>query len=372
MKNSYLKISKIIKDRELNFKILENKEWFDKYFDGIHFDIVCNKCFTTKNITYTSLKHSKVFCFNCGKDIRIYTKEDVSNKIKEFNKDIHVIDYMYEGSTKLYNLKLYCDNCTNEWTTSWTKFNRKYNRCCPNCGRTNKNNFIDKYPQYVEMIVNKKDRFLSPFSRDMIEIKCPTCKNIYIKKMCIFTLYPYSCPSCSSGVSLPERFFFNLLKELNVEFETQKIFDNSLYRYDFYIILDGKSYTIETHGQQHYETNNLKGGTQEDLIREINNDIAKRKFSESIGNIHIEINCKKSSMLWLKNNIIKSVGHIFNFDNIDWLKIYMNSSKSSYSKIIELYNEGALNKRQISKIVGVSEATVSRYIKSYLEGCDAS
>ncbi|MEM5599205.1 hypothetical protein AAHB53_28045 [Niallia circulans] len=59
-------------------------------------------------------------------------------------------------------------------------------------------------------------------------------------------------PKCSDGFSIPEKFMFNLLDYLQVDFDYQKVFDWSLgKRYDFYIPM--LNCIIETHGAQHYQ-----------------------------------------------------------------------------------------------------------------------
>ena len=34
-----------------------------------------------------------------------------------------------------------------------------------------------------------------------------------------------TCRKCSDGISYPEKFLYSILEQLNIDFETQKIFD---------------------------------------------------------------------------------------------------------------------------------------------------
>ena len=300
-----------------------------------------------------------------GRDCKPVNKKKIIKAIKGFNVNIHVLDYEFEGSNVNYDLKLYCVECNHEWVTNWTKFNRKYNRCCENCGRENVNRVVDMYPEIIPLLVNDKDKYLAPTSRKYVSVKCDICSNIRDTKMCVFTKKPYSCPSCSGSYSFPERFLFNILKELGCDFVKEKMFEGVKYRYDFLLNHNNTTYTIETHGEQHYKINNFKSGTAEGLEKQIKTDIIKRELSEGMGNVHIEIDCSSTHLQHLKREIIKELGNILYLDTIDWNKIYMDSSKTCYRDAIEMYTGGQTNMTKIAKELNTSIATISRYVSKY-------
>jgi hypothetical protein len=229
----------------------------------------------------------------------------------------------------------------------------------------NKLRFCDEYPDHVHKIVNKWDKFLSPTSRKEIDLYCDCCGLYYKKRMIDFSLSVNSCPRCKSGVSFPERFFRNFLNYLNIQFSPQKTFDGVKYRYDFYFEHNNKTYTVETHGSHHYIINNLVGGTVGDLNNRKKIDLDKREFSESIGNTHIEIDCSKDDLKNLRLNIEGEFHKIFDLSTVNWKKLYMDSSESAFISVIKLYKNGDMSGKMIAKEVGVSGATVSRYISKY-------
>ena len=111
----------------------------------------------------------------------------------------------------------------------------------------------------------------------------------------------------SDGISIPEKFMWNVLKELNIEFKTQlnkKDFDwCQNYKYDFYI--PSLNMVIETHGRQHYEKSD-RGRTLEE--EQLNDKLKKElALNNNIKN-YIIVDCRKSELEWLKENTIKEFG----------------------------------------------------------------
>ena len=168
----------------------------------------------------------------------------------------------------------------------------------------------------------------------------------------------------SDGVSIPEKFMWNVLRELNIEFKTQlnkKDFKwCQSYKYDFYV--SSLDMIIETNGMQHYERGfeSCKGRT---LKEEQKNDRLKKELAlnNNIKN-YVVIDCRKSELEWLKENVIKELNRYFDLSNIDWGLVWNNSLKNLVYEVKRLVEEGCNNK-QIAKILGISEGTVERYKK---------
>lgn len=111
-------------------------------------------------------------------------------------------------------------------------------------------------------------------SNQKVNFKCPDCGKIKNKTLPICELYKrnsISCSYCGDGLSYPEKFMFNILKQLNVDFETEKKFKWCKYkfknkmrqgRYDFYI--PSMNLIIEMDGGWHYKDNSKSGQTKEE------------------------------------------------------------------------------------------------------------
>ena len=166
----------------------------------------------------------------------------------------------------------------------------------------------------------------------------------------------------SDGISIPEKFMWNVLKELNIEFKTQlnkKDFDwCQNYKYDFYI--PSLNMVVETHGEQHYE---VSGRSRRTLEEEQLNDRLKKELAlnNNIKN-YIVVDCRKSELEWLKENTIKELDRYFDLSNIDWNLVWNNSLKNLVYEVKRLVEEG-YNDKQIAEILGINERTIIRYKK---------
>ena len=230
------------------------------------------------------------------------------------------------------------------------------------------------YPQVAEMIVmderNKvtmEDLYkVTPCSHNKYYFKCNECKEGTgnKKEIRVVIRYGFLCEYCSDGLSIPEKFMINILKQLNVEFITQLSKSNFKwcqgYRYDFYI--PSLNMIIETHGSQHYERGfESCGGRARTLEEEQKNDKEKKELALN-NNIksYIVVNCRCSSFDWLKENIIKELTNYFNLSNIDWNLVWENSLKSLVWEVEKLVKEGKSNE-QIANILNINKNTVISY-----------
>lgn len=256
-------------------------------------------------------------------------------------------------------------------------------RRCPYCNTFASNkvhpldSFGTKYPELAKLIYcdengNQVDVFQIPIRSDKkYYFKCDKChrKSSNLKILKNIARRGYSCEYCSDGISIPQKFFGNLFSSLGLEFESEKTFkwgENK--RYDFYI----QSYNmiIEIHGEQHYKKNGFNR-LRRTLTEEQSNDRLKKDLALSNGiKQYIEIDSRESSLLWLKENCIKELGHIFDFKNIDWEYIWELCQSSLVSKSWELWEDGK-DLKTIAKILNVNSATVTKYLKKgfYLGLC---
>lgn len=245
-------------------------------------------------------------------------KRNLTIMDREYRKDIHT------GQNKKW-YKYKCNICG--WDEGWIEEHHLLNyRGCA-CCRRNKivlgiNTIWDTDRWMCNLGVSEEDaKKYTKGSKTKIEVTCPYCgykkttaiNNIYNKKS-------IGC-SCGDGFSYPEKFMFNVLRQLNTEFKIQLNKTTfkwcGEYKYDFY--LPSIKAIIETNGKQHYEnTTSFKNSLQHQ--REI--DELKEKLAKENGiNNYITIDCSKSDMGFIKQHIMNSkLNELFDLSNIDWLK----------------------------------------------------
>ena len=265
---------------------------------------------------------------------------------------------------KWYKYK--CLKCGNE---DWiTEGHLKDGNGCNACGIFPKkivlgiNTIWDKARWMCDLGVSEEDAKNNfPQSANKIEVVCPLCGN---KKKCrIRTVYgdkSIGC-ICDDKQSYPEKFMYSILKQLDIEFETQyspKWINGK--RYDFYI--PKFNAIIEVHGEQHYRHT----GRGRSLQEEQENDKLKEEIALDNGINYIVIDCRESTLNWIKDNILKSkLNNLFDLDNIDWIKCEKFAISNNLIKIACEYkkNNPNMTYTEIGKIMGCERHTIKRWIE---------
>ena len=254
----------------------------------------------------------------------------------------------------------------------------KRNNGCPICGcnKTVKgiNDMYKTNPSLASLLANPEDGYRhSQNSNYKVDWKCPYCSYI-IKNKRISTVNKYglSCPKCGDGISYPEKIMFNVLEQLNIDFIYQLTKTNKewckTYRYDFYFKINNEEYIIETHGIQHYSNiTSFKSCNGRNLQEEQENDKFKKGLAIKNGiksENYIVIDCRKSELEWIKNNILKSkLNNIFDLSKINWLKCHKYACSSLVRQICDLWNSGIRSTKEISEMTKISRSVVIKYLK---------
>jgi DNA-directed RNA polymerase subunit RPC12/RpoP len=239
------------------------------------------------------------------------------------------------------------------------------------------NDIATTNPEYLKYFVDINDAYeYSRSANKEIKVKCPECG--YMKTMTInaLTNTGFSCNKCSDGIPYPEKFMMNVLDQLNIQYEIQKVFDwskkiyhlkpkfkklSGMKKYDFYI--PKLNMIIETHGEQHYRTNFDKLGGR-NIDEEIENDDLKMYLAYNNGIKHyIILDCRKSELEWIKNSIMNSkLNELFDLSKINWLKCHEYACNTNLIKTAcKLWNKG-LGAADISKILKIGHSTVIKYL----------
>lgn len=222
-------------------------------------------------------------------------------------------------------------------------------------------------------------------SRQYIDWICPHCgTEIPHKSISNIVKDGLSCPNCSDKISYPQKLMMHILchirdnylpwMEILTEYSPSWCKYKGLTknyhkgRYDFAIKKEEKILMIiEMDGLYHYVDNKMSGQSffNSDWIDLEKNILAKK----NLGIYPIRIDCKKSELDYIKNNILDSqLNTIFWFwgvnleKDVDWSNCEKRALKSVVKNVCDLYNDG-LHAYQIIEKTGLSRSAVYSYLK---------
>lgn len=149
------------------------------------------------------------------------------------------------------------------------------------------------------------------------------------------------------------------MSQLGVKYTLEKRFYKN-YRYDAYVECFDKKYTIEAHGIQHYKTTWFPI----DIEEQSRIDYNKRSYSESLGNTHIEVDCRYSEFEHLKHNFILEFEPHFDMTKLNWEKIYKGCSSNKLIEACCVKNENKYaTAKEIGVLIGMKTTAVIKYLK---------
>lgn len=201
----------------------------------------------------------------------------------------------------------------------------------------------------VENVETKKK--LTCCSEKTVNVRCPNCGQIKIMKVKDLYKNGVACRKCGDGISYPEKYLFEMLTELEVDFECQKRFGK--YYYDFW--LPGFNMVIEANGMQHYDPNNswYRAGV----------DKTKTQFLIANGINCVSVDCRLSDKDYIKDSIENSdLRNVFDLSIIDYDKCDFAASCSLLIKACKLFDEG-YDIDSIAKEIDSCVDTVRRYLQ---------
>lgn len=266
-----------------------------------------------------------------------------------------------------------CGKCGSEFDMSVGNRTGSNDCNCPFCAgyRVNHTNCLwTTHPEIAKMLKNPQRGYkIIAGSGKKEKFICPNCNHENTKTINSVTNNGLSCSRCSDGISYPEKFIMDLLNQLNVDFETQKIFKwNNGKRYDIYI--EKLKCIIEIHGGHHY-----KDAFYRTMKQVQENDRIKEKLAlENQVKIYIVIDARESNMEFIKNSVIESeISSLFNLSRVNWLQCHSFAFNNSFLRIIcDLWNSGINSVESICKITKLGERIVYRCLKQgkILKICD--
>lgn len=295
---------------------------------------------------------------------RRLTQEEFLRRLDEQNIAIKPLDPYIKTSE---NIRWQCDKYENHiWLATPNNVLKENGTRCPYCSGNKVlrgfNDLWTTHPETANCLADKEMGYqLSYSSHIKQDFICPKCgcliKNLAVRDA---VRYHIVCPCCSDGVSYPERFVSNMLRQLKIPYKHDGILSwSEMKRYDFYI--KDLSLIIETHGEQHYDENKQFYDTIEN---QRNNDQYKMELAISNGIQHyIVLDCRESDVDFIKPSILNSkLTELFDLSAIDWQKCATDSCKSNIVMACDLWNKGIYSAKEISEIMCLTRTTIINYL----------
>lgn len=349
-----------------------------------------NNCYkiSTQNLRKCALGNilglkTKEFKYKVG-DVFIDEKRNIIINDREYRNKEDNYERNCVVAQKWY--KYTCNKCS--WTEGWIEESKikRGNGCSCCAGKTavlGINTIWDTDKWMVDLGVSEEDakRYTSR-SGEKIIVTCPDCGKVKHKKISDIYYYKSIGCNCGDGVSYPEKFMYSILKQLNIEFETQ-------YSPDYLIPPEGKRYrkysdfylfdyglVIETDGKLGHKGGIAHSKSDKTLEECVEIDKWKDEQHRLHGVETIRIDCYKSDMGYIKNSILNSkLNKLFNLSNIDWIQADLYAIKNNKVKeVCDYWNENTLVKSfdNIARDLNIHRTTLRRYLKlgSKLKWCE--
>lgn len=188
--------------------------------------------------------------------------------------------------------------------------------------------------------------------------KCAYCDN---KKMMVIqslVRQGFACENCSSKASYPERFFTAYLNQYSIKYEYQVRFNDLCgYIFDYKIILNDKVFLVETHGLQHYLTEDRTYYKVETIQK---SDRIKRQYAKDNNINLIELDCRESTFDFIQKQINenKHLPSILPKDKDELRHRIKESSKYNTKDIINMYTIDKLPTRKIAEKFNLSQTAI--------------
>ena len=304
-----------------------------------------------------------------------YTIQNIKLWCKLNNKPFELISEIYKNNSEHLEWKCLKEDCGEVFQSSWGTIHNNHN--CPYCtgNKTGLSNCLaTKNPELAKEWHPTKNGDLTPYditsgSGKQVWWQCKNCKNSWQTSVSTRAYYNTQCPECRDGLSYPEKFAINMFFQLKEQLKNKYIYQYSPnwlkpMRADFYFEKNNNKYVLEMDGGLgHGNTNSLNGKTEEERIKTKENDIQKDHIIKKKNITVIRIDCKKSDMDFIKNNILIKLSKIFDLSNVNWLKCHEYACSSLVKMASDLWNNETHSVEKIANKLNVARSTARHYLK---------
>lgn len=346
----------------IGYKIIKNRPYLTVEYE--------NRIYRLPSDSLLKCTLGKILC-----KTTIEFKIEIGYTLKYDNIDMIIIDREYKKNKNGKNLKWYkykCNKCGYDegWIEESSFIRGRGCSCC--AGKKvvpGINDIVTTDPWMIKYLENKDDAYkYTSKSGKRIKVICPDCGRIKRGKSRIADIYrnnSIGC-SCSDKISYPNKFMFNMLEQLDVDFITEYSPEwISPKRFDFYI--PSKNLIIEMDGGWHTKDNNMSGQTKEES-KEIDNwkDEQAELHGINIIRIDCDYNNENFKYEYIKDNVINSkLIQFYKLDFIDWDVSDEFATSNLIKNICTYYekNKNELSYEDLCEIFGFSRTTISHYLK---------
>lgn len=305
-------------------------------------------------------------CEKCYVHPKTLTQDEFEKRVEEIDSNIKVVS-KYTGTHDKMMFYYIPDDKYFESTPDLIydrtgyPFSRYANGAKPKRGI---NDLATTRPDVAKFLLNKDDGYNYSYGTTYeLDFLCPMCGQIIHKRPnSILSNNGFiKCNCCSDGISYPEKFLSNVLRQLNVNYEFQYSKAKGglwckNYRYDFYLI--DFDTIIEVHGLQHY----VQKPGWEDISETQRKDVDKKILGEKHVSNYIVINASKSRKNYLKEQILHSeLVNFLDLSNVDWEECDLFASKSIVYHICEDWNNNVSVDDMLDKYK-IHHDTLYRYL----------
>lgn len=316
-----------------------------------------------------SLTQGKGGCPTCNLERLQQRKksEDLKNIFHQLNPTLRIVDEDIQLNTWVKVHCAICGQCFDKMLTSPFTLNRKSS--CAVCNNKTiikgVNDVGTTRPDLIKYFKNKDDayKYGDGMTKKLIFV-CPDCG--YEKELRIEVLarQGFGCPCCGDGVSYPNKFVRNFVKQLkvgNINFEYSPDWAKR-YFYDCYFEYNDNKYIIEVDGRQHFkDSSNFKLTLKETQKR----DEEKTALAIENGCVLIRIDAQKSNKDYLSSQIKDSLlSELFDLTKIDWDKCDLSGTTNMAKKVCIYAEETMPDKyKDICQKFNLHEDTIRGYLR---------
>lgn len=325
-----------------------------KIIDVLNEDLIIEYNGEQYKIGQSNLKRCKLnFIVNDIKRSKKFNY-DVNDIIIRKKHNLIVIELKYD-TNKMVKVK--CDKCGNLKWIKESLINSGKGSCeyCSNQKvKVGKNDLFTTHPEIINYLKNKNDSHkYTHGTQSYVQCVCPICgseKKVSVSNLCS---NGFHCGVCSDGISLPNKFIRNILKELNIEF----ISEYSPYyfkgRYSD-VFIPSLNLVIEMDGDY---------GNHKDVYIDYWKDFIHLQQGVKTIRVDLTENYNRREFECLKENTIKCLGHVLNLNNLNWKSIFEKSSNSILHEVCKFKNDNEVNSQTIANCFGINVCTVIKYLK---------
>lgn len=329
-----------------------------------HIKCRCNIHNIIWDSTPTSL-YSGCGCKQCGCDkakVKRLTSHDVFlQKLAELNSGIIAAGQYINMTTPM---DFQCRK-GHVWLDEPTDIIR--GKGCPYCSNarvlTGYNDIWTTRPDVAQILKNKNDGYkYTSGSNKKVDFICPECGSISNKSIVSVSTRGLCCQVCADGISYPNKFIRQVLKQLKINFIPE--YNPSWAKprkYDCYFEYNGQKYIIEMDGAFHYMDRQSikKTAVESHAIDELKTQLANQHDIEVI-----RIESLESNVEYIKNKILSSkLNDILDLLCVDWDLCDANAQKSLVKNSCDLYMSGIHDVEKIGTMLNIHSATVRNYLK---------